>query len=134
MKIIDWSKDMKIRKYRLIVSLLVGTIITASLMGCGSDKPAESEVVKSGDVVDGDVVDGDVVDMAAYEQLQADYDELLDYTIFLEQELLRAKGKYAETGAMMDEFVKANEAGNKIVLVEPMTIEDAEKSIEEKSE
>ena len=124
MKIIDWSKDMKIRKYRLIVSLLVGTIITASLMGCGSDKPAESEVVKS----------GDVVDMAAYEQLQADYDELLDYTIFLEQELLRAKGKYAETGAMMDEFVKANEAGNKIVLVEPMTIEDAEKSIEEKSE
>lgn len=129
MKIIDWSKDMKIRKYRLIVSLLVGTIITASLMGCGSDKPAESEVVKSGDVVD-----GDVVDMAAYEQLQADYDELLDYTIFLEQELLRAKGKYAETGAMMDEFVKANEAGNKIVLVEPMTIEDAEKSIEEKSE
>ncbi|MBS7340048.1 MAG: hypothetical protein KIH00_07370 [Lachnospiraceae bacterium] len=125
---------MKIRKYRLIVSLLVGTIITASLMGCGSDKPAESEVVKSGDVVDGDVVDGDVVDMAAYEQLQADYDELLDYTIFLEQELLRAKGKYAETGAMMDEFVKANEAGNKIVLVEPMTIEDAEKSIEEKSE
>ena len=128
MKIIDWSKDMKIRKYRLIVSLLVGTIITASLMGCGSDKPAES------DVVDGDVVDGDVVDMAAYEQLQADYDELLDYTIFLEQELLRAKGKYAETGAMMDEFVKANEAGNKIVLVEPMTIEDAEKSIEEKSE
>ena len=134
MKIIDWSKDMKIRKYRLIVSLLVGTIITASLMGCGSDKPAESEVVKSGDVVDGDAVDGDVVDMAAYEQLQADYDELLDYTIFLEQELLRAKGKYAETGAMMDEFVKANEAGNKIVLVEPMTIEDAEKSIEEKSE
>ena len=125
---------MKIRKYRLIVSLLVGTIITASLMGCGSDKPAESEVVKSGDVVDGDVVDGDVVDMAAYEQLQADYDELLDYTIFLEQELLRAKGKYAETGAMMDEFVKANEAGNKIVLVEPMTIEDAEKSIEEKIE
>ena len=125
---------MKIRKYRLIVSLLVGTIITASLMGCGSDKPAESEVVKSGDVVDGYVVDGDVVDMAAYEQLQADYDELLDYTIFLEQELLRAKGKYAETGAMMDEFVKANEAGNKIVLVEPMTIEDAEKSIEEKSE
>ena len=125
---------MKIRKYRLIVSLLVGTIITASLMGCGSDKPAESEVVKSGDVVDADVVDGDVVDMAAYEQLQADYDELLDYTIFLEQELLRAKGKYAETGAMMDEFVKANEAGNKIVLVEPMTIEDAEKSIEEKSE
>ena len=125
---------MKIRKYRLIVSLLVGTIITASLMGCGSDKPAESEVVKSGDVVDGDVVDGDGVDMAAYEQLQADYDELLDYTIFLEQELLRAKGKYAETGAMMDEFVKANEAGNKIVLVEPMTIEDAEKSIEEKSE
>lgn len=125
---------MKIRKYRLIVSLLVGTIITASLMGCGSDKPAESEVVKSGDVVDGDVVDDDVVDMAAYEQLQADYDELLDYTIFLEQELLRAKGKYAETGAMMDEFVKANEAGNKIVLVEPMTIEDAEKSIEEKSE
>ena len=125
---------MKIRKYRLIVSLLVGTIITASLMGCGSDKPAESEVVKSGDVVDGDVVDGDVVDMAAYEQLQANYDELLDYTIFLEQELLRAKGKYAETGAMMDEFVKANEAGNKIVLVEPMTIEDAEKSIEEKSE
>ena len=125
---------MKIRKYRLIVSLLVGTIITASLMGCGSDKPAESEVVKSGDVVDGDVVDGDVVDMAAYEQLQPDYDELLDYTIFLEQELLRAKGKYAETGAMMDEFVKANEAGNKIVLVEPMTIEDAEKSIEEKSE
>ena len=125
---------MKIRKYRLIVSLLVGTIITASLMGCGSDKPAESEVVKSGDVVDGDVVYGDVVDMAAYEQLQADYDELLDYTIFLEQELLRAKGKYAETGAMMDEFVKANEAGNKIVLVEPMTIEDAEKSIEEKSE
>ena len=125
---------MKIRKYRLIVSLLVGTIITASLMGCGSDKPAESEVVKSGDVVDGDVVDGEVVDMAAYEQLQADYDELLDYTIFLEQELLRAKGKYAETGAMMDEFVKANEAGNKIVLVEPMTIEDAEKSIEEKSE
>ena len=120
---------MKIRKYRLIVSLLVGTIITASLMGCGSDKPAESEVVKSGDVVD-----GDVVDMAAYEQLQADYDELLDYTIFLEQELLRAKGKYAETGAMMDEFVKANEAGNKIVLVEPMTIADAEKSIEEKSE
>ena len=115
---------MKIRKYRLIVSLLVGTIITASLMGCGSDKPAESEVVKS----------GDVVDMAAYEQLQADYDELLDYTIFLEQELLRAKGKYAETGAMMDEFVKANEAGNKIVLVEPMTIEDAEKSIEEKNE
>ena len=125
---------MKIRKYRLIVSLLVGTIITASLIGCGSDNPAESEVVKSGDVVDGDVVDGDVVDMAAYEQLQADYDELLDYTIFLEQELLRAKGKYAETGAMMDEFVKANEAGNKIVLVEPMTIEDAEKSIEEKSE
>ena len=134
MKIIDWSKDMKIRKYRLIVSLLVGTIITASLMGCGSDKPAESEVVKSGNAVDGDVVDGDVVDMAAYEQLQADYDELLDYTIFLEQELLRAKGKYAETGAMMDEFVKANEAGNKIVLVEPMTIEDAAKSIEEKSE
>jgi len=134
MKIIDWSKDMKTRKYRLLVSLLVGTIITASQMGCGFDKPAESEAVKSGDVVDGDVVDDDVVDMAAYEQLQADYDELLDYTIFLEQELLRAKDKYAETGAMMDEFVKANEAGNKIVLVEPMTIEDAEKSIEEKSE
>lgn len=116
---------MKIRKDRILAILLIGTIAATAFTGCSSDK--------SDGAKDSGKVSSGKVDQAAYEQLQADYEELLDYTIFLEQELVRAKGKYAETGAMMDEFIEANEAGNKIVLVEPTTIEDAEKSIEEKS-
>lgn len=108
-------------KNKILITVLFGMMTTTIFTGCSSDKTGSDNNV-SGEI-----------DKAAYEQLQADYEELLDYTIFLEQELVRAKGKYAETGAMMDEFIEANEAGNKIVLVEPTTIEDAEKSIEEKS-
>ena len=123
-------------KKRVIATFLVGIMATTIFTGCGSDNSdgAKTQSTTEASDLKSDKAGSGEVDMEAYEQLQADYEELLDYTIFLEQELVRAKGKYAETGAMMDEFTKANEAGNKIILVEPTTIEDAEKSIEEKSE
>ena len=123
-------------KNRMLSKVLIGMVVIGMLTGCGmgtSENASAQSTTNETAISDSD---GNLseADMAAYKKLQEDYDELLDYTIFLEQELVRLKSQYAETNAMMDDFVEANESGNKIILVEPVTIEDTEKSIEEKSE
>ena len=123
-------------KNRMLSKVLIGMVVIGMLTGCGMGTSENASAQSTTNETAISDLDGNLseADMAAYKKLQEDYDELLDYTIFLEQELVRLKSQYAETNAMMDDFVEANESGNKIILVEPVTIEDTEKSIEEKSE
>ena len=127
-------KNKKIKRIILVAGITLSMSIFA---GCGADESASAdqnvsvtENSATTDAVDTVAQSGDSDSdwQAKYEELQIKYDELEDYSIYLEQQIAVMQAEYAQIKGQIDMFTQDGD-GSKVFLVDSYSAsEDTEEA------
>lgn len=83
-------------KKKIILSAAI-TVAVASLCGCGG------------------------VSQAEYDELKSRYDDVSAYAVNLEEKVRYLEALNAAYDSQLNQYIKEEQAGNKVIIVEPMT-------------